>query len=269
MNNSLNQLVICIKGAGEMATGVAYRLYKSGFKRIVMLETPNPKAVRRLVAFSEVVYLDKQTVESVQAVKTDTMESVYKAWEQHRIAVIVDPQWQTIKRVQPDVVIDAILAKSNTGTQKNEAPLVIALGPGYKAGIDAHCVIETNRGHNLGRVILEGSAEDYTGIPGIINGETIKRVLRAPADGNFKAVKTIGDMVDTGDLIGEVDGYAIKAELKGILRGLIRDNGQIRKGQKLGDIDPRAEIAYCSTVSEKARAIGGGVLEAILMKCNS
>ena len=173
-----------------------------------------------------------------------------------------------LDQTQPDVVIDAILAKKNLGTHKNEAPLVIGLGPGFVAKQDVHMVIETNRGHNLGRIITSGSAEPDTGIPGSINGYTEERVLRAPCDGEFNARRSIGDSVKRGDAIGTVAQEPVVAKIDGVIRGLIRSSANVNRGLKIGDIDPRGRVDYCATISEKARAIGGSVLEAILRVYN-
>jgi xanthine dehydrogenase accessory factor len=261
---SLNQLIIGIKGAGEMASAVAWRLFCANIKKIFMMEVARPLAVRRAVSFCEVVYEGSQKVEAVEAVKVSNPEEIRKAWENHKIAVIVDPQWRSLQNLRPDVTVDAILAKKNLGTNLAEAPLVVGLGPGFSAGKDVHMVIETNRGHNLGRVITTGSAEPNTGIPGSIGGHDVKRVLRAPAKGVFTAQRSIGDLVGSGEVIGSVENLAIPAEIDGILRGLIRSKTTVTAGLKLGDIDPREKKEFCYTISDKARAIAGSVLEAIL-----
>ncbi len=265
---SLSQLSICIKGAGEMASGVACRLYSANFKKIVMLEVKNPLAVRRKVSFCEAIYDDIQTVEGINAVKISQISEIENTWASNNIAVITDPDWVTLKRKPFAVVIDAILAKRNMGTHLNEAPLVIGLGPGFTAGKDVHAVIETNRGHHLGRIFTKGAAEPNTGIPGKIGNYTSERVIRAPIDGPFTSYKSIGDRVSAGEAVGEITGSQIKAEIEGVIRGLIRNGTQVKTGFKLGDIDPRGKIEYCTTVSEKARAIGGSVLEAILTRYN-
>lgn len=253
-----------IKGAGEMASAVAWRIYKSNIRQILMIETPSPRAVRREVSFCEAVLDGRQTVEGVEACKADNETAVREAWAREQIAVVVDPVWKMLDRFEPHVVIDAILAKKNLGTNMDEAPLVIGLGPGFVAGQDVHFVIETNRGHNLGRVISSGAAEPNTGIPGPIGGYTEERVLRAPCDGEFKARCAIGDQVKKGDAVATVAADTVQAEIDGVLRGLIRSPSHVRRGLKLGDIDPRGNVDYCHTISDKARAISGSVLEAIL-----
>ena len=260
----LSELVIVIKGAGEMASGVAWRIYMSKIRNILMLENDSPLAVRRQVSFCEAVHHGHQTVESVEAIKVDGHDTMREAWKHGKIAVCIDPEWKMLDHVQANVVIDAILAKKNLGTHKKEAPLVIGLGPGFIAKQDVHMVIETNRGHNLGRIITSGQAAADTGIPGTIQGYTEERVLRAPCGGEFNARLSIGSPVKRGDTIGAVDEEPVIARIDGILRGLIRSPVGVSRGLKIGDIDPRGVASYCDTISEKARAIGGAVLEAIL-----
>jgi len=264
----LSDLVIAIKGAGEMASAVAWRIYRSNIRKVLMLETASPLAVRREVSFCEAVHEGRKTVEGVEALKVDDYDDMRKAWTQGKIAVAIDPEWKLLDRAQANVVIDAILAKKNTGTHVKEAPLVIGLGPGFVAGEDTHLVIETNRGHNLGRIINSGHAEPNTGIPGSIEGYTEERVLRAPCEGVFNTRLSIGSQVKPGDAIGTVEGQTILASIDGVIRGLIRSPSSVRRGLKLGDIDPRGRADYCYTISEKARAIGGAVLEAILRVYN-
>jgi len=264
----LSELVIGIKGAGEMASGVAWRLYMANFHKIFMLEAPNPLAVRREVSFCEAIHDETKTVEDVEAVKANKIEGVRTIWDADNIAVIEDPDWKAIDELKPDVVIDAILAKQNLGTSRNEASLVIGLGPGFDAGKDVHMVIETNRGHHLGRIITSGFAEPNTGIPGNIGGFTEERVLRAPADGEFIPQKAIGDSVKKNEIIGSVGDVAVQSQIGGVVRGLIRPHSRVSKGLKIGDIDPRGNVDYCYTISEKARAIGGSVLEAIMRVYN-
>jgi xanthine dehydrogenase accessory factor len=268
MTNMNNALIIAIKGAGEMATGIAYRLFKSNFKNIFMMETQNPMAVRRQVSFCEAIHDNKIAVEDIEACKVLQPDEFKTAWGKNQIPVIVDPDWNSIKAIKPHVVIDAIIAKKNLGTNLNEAPLVMGLGPGFEAGKDVHAVIETNRGHNLGRVIFKGCAEPNTGIPGNISGFTKERVVRAPCSGIFKSSLPIGKFVIKDDVIGYVDDKPVIAQIDGIIRGQIRNNTKVTNKLKIGDIDPRGRMEYCSTISEKARTIGGSVLEAILNKYN-
>lgn len=264
----LNERVIIIKGAGEMATGVACRLHGANFRRILMLEVPAPLAVRRKVSFCEAIHDRAMTVEGIGAVRVDDEAELQEAWDRGRIAVTVDPEGTSVGRYRPDVLIDATLAKRNLGISKGDAPLVVGLGPGFTAGTDCHVVIETNRGHDLGRLITEGMAEADTGIPGDIGGYTKERVLRAPAAGLFTAGKDIGDLVRAGEVIGQVGTAPVTTRIDGVLRGLIRPGTEVRQGLKIGDVDPRGIAGYCHTVSEKARSLGGAVLEAILAVYN-
>jgi xanthine dehydrogenase accessory factor len=259
----LNELKIVIKGAGEMASGIAHRLYMAGLRNILMTEIPEPLSVRRMVSFCEAVFEGDMEVEGVRAEYIQHIEDVRTAWKKHNIAILVDPQWQSVGIFKPHVVVDAVMAKRNLGTRKDEAPLVIGVGPGFTVHDDVHIVVESNRGHSLGRTIYEGAAEPYTGIPGQMMAYTKERVLRAPVAGRVKHVRALGDSVKTGDLILSVDNIPLLASIDGILRGLIREIS-VAKDEKVGDIDPRAKVEYCRTISEKARAIGGGVLEAIL-----
>lgn len=264
----LKDLVICIKGAGEMATGVAWRLYSANFRHIFMLETAHPRAVRRRVSFCEAVHDGTATVEGVTAVRTDSPREVPRVWDAGRIPVLVDPAWEAIPVLTPHVTVDAIIAKRNLGTRLSEASLTIGLGPGFTAGEDVHAVVETNRGHHLGRVIRSGSAEPNTGVPGTIAGFSLERLLRAPCNGTFRPLLSIGDRVETGTLVGYVDEAEVRAAVGGVIRGLIRDGSRVPKGLKIGDVDPRGQTAFVPVISEKARSIGGGVLEAILAEYN-
>ena len=264
----LNEIIIAVKGAGEMASAVAWRLYMSNFRNILMLETDYPLAVRREVSFCEAVHEGEKEVEQVRALRVQQPDEIKLCWQKNAIAVAVDPQWQTLRAIQPEVIVDAVLAKKNLGTHMNEAPLVIGLGPGFYAGKDVHLVIETNRGHNLGIIITSGEAEPNTGIPGPIGGFAEKRVLRSPGDGKFLSVRNIGDCVNKHEILGSVAGIEIRARIAGVLRGLIRPNSRVTQGLKIGDIDPRGEVSYCFTISDKSRAIAGSVLEAILRSYN-
>jgi xanthine dehydrogenase accessory factor len=257
-------MIIGIKGAGEIASAVAWRLHMANMRKIVMMECSMPLAVRRNVSFCEAVYDGMHEVENSRAVLCRNVGEIKRCWKKGTIAVTVDPTWQLLAQLPVNVVVDAVLAKQNLGTTMEEAPLVIGLGPGFIAGQDVHMVVETNRGHDLGRIFLSGSAEPNTGIPGSIGGYTEQRVLRAPAEGRFVSNKEIGDRVEKGDVLGSVGSAEVVALISGILRGLIRPNSNVRKGLKIGDIDPRGEKAYCHTISDKARAISGSVLEAIL-----
>lgn len=268
--------LIIVRGAGDLATGTIHRLKKSGF-RLLVLETDQPAAIRRQVALSEAVYSKSACVEGVEAVRVKDEKQMIDAWENGKVPVLVDPKGESIASMQPKVVVDAILAKRNLGTNKNMAPLTIALGPGFEAGVDVDVVIETKRGHNLGRVIREGSVYPNTGIPGIIGGYGAERVIHAPAEGLLKNKSKIGDIVEKGQVIAVIEASdkenesaadikktEVTATIDGLLRGLIRDNYPVTKGFKIADIDPRKEeLANCFTISDKARCIAGSVLEVI------
>lgn len=252
-----------------MATGTACRLYRSGFFRLLLTEVAEPLAVRRSVSFSEAIYEGSWTVEGIQAVRIETPAQAPEAWNNRLIPVIVDPENESARSLEPGVLVDAILAKRNLGTTIGDAPWVIAMGPGFVAGKDVHCVVETNRGHNLGRLLLQGEADPDTGVPGDISGYTALRVIRSPAAGTFQAVVPLCAMITEGQVIGAVANMSVRTALNGVLRGLIRPGTQVTRGLKIGDVDPRGNLSYCHTISDKARAIGGSVLEAILVGYNT
>lgn len=246
-----------------MASAVAHRLFRCHFK-VCVTERSWPLAVRRGVSFCEAVFDGVHTLEGVTARLVKNFPEIEETWARREIPLLIDEAARVRDFLRPHVVVDAILAKRNTGTKIGDAPLVIALGPGFTAGVDAHAVIETNRGHNLGKVIINGRAEEDSGIPSEIKGFTSERVLRAPVDGRFTGSKNIGDLVEAGEVVGWVAEIPVKAMIAGVIRGLIRNGSQVEMGLKLGDIDPRGVRDYCFTISDKARAIAGGVLEAIL-----
>ncbi len=263
MDKRLNDIVILVRGAGEMATGVVHRLASCHFK-VCMTETSNPQAVRREVAFSEVIFDSEKEVEGVIAKRVESQDQIPEVWKEGKIPILIDPEIRVKEFLKPDVLIDATLAKKNLGTKITDAPLVIGLGPGFRAGKDVHLVIETNRGHNLGRIIANGGAEPNTGIPGPIGGYTEERVIRAPKEGKFKALKKIGDDVKANENVAMVDNVEVQSRIAGVIRGLIRDGTEVWKGMKLGDVDPRGMKAHCYTISDKARTISGGVLQALM-----
>jgi xanthine dehydrogenase accessory factor len=264
---ALKDLIILVKGGGEMASGVAQRLVRAGF-RVCITELPEPLAVRRRVSLCEAVFSGRTVVERLVSRRASGKEEIQRCWEEGEVPVVVDPQCAIRRILSPDVLVDAILAKNNTGTALSDAPLVIGLGPGFRAGTDVHVVIETNRGHHLGRVIEEGEAEPDTGIPGDIGGYTRERVLRAPAGGRFRGMKQIGDRIEKGEVVAEVEGVPLVATISGALRGILHDGVAAEPGMKVGDVDPRASRELCLAVSEKARAIAGAVLEAVMRKYN-
>ena len=256
-------MIIWVRGAGDIATGVAFRLYKSGFS-VVMSDLLRPTSIRRTVCFSEAIINGVTTVEDITARFAADAEEARAILAKREIAVLADPSGETARKLEPVAVIDAILAKRNLGTTMDDAPIVIGIGPGFTAGADCHAVVETMRGHTLGRVYYEGSALPNTGVPGSIGGFALERILRAPRVGTFKGAKKIGDTVAAGEICAYVDGEPIVSRIPGVLRGLLPDGIRVYAGMKSGDVDPRCEISHCYTVSDKALAIGGGVLEAIL-----
>ncbi|MCF8034740.1 MAG: EF2563 family selenium-dependent molybdenum hydroxylase system protein [Desulfarculaceae bacterium] len=264
---SFKAMPVLIRGAGEMATGVAFRLHRAGL-RLALTEAPNPMAVRRAVSFCEAIHDGTKTVEGLTARRVAGPEDFDAVWAAGELPVLVDPDTSCRHAMKPVVIVDALLAKKNTGLAPDMAPLTIGLGPGFSAPQDAHLVIETNRGHNLGRLIYQGQAEPNTGQPGNIAGYTHQRVLRSPADGAFEALAELGQAVAQDETVARVAGQEIKVAVGGVLRGLIRPGTQVEKGWKVGDVDPRGQLEYLNTISEKARAIGGSVLEGILHQFN-
>lgn len=256
-------MLIVIKGAGDLATGIAYRLYRSGFS-VVMTEIEKPSAVRCAVSFSQAVYRKSATVEGVTArLAKDTRQALELA-RTGFVAVLIDPEGEAVKLLNPDGVVDAILAKRNLGTSIADAPAVVGVGPGFTAGVDCHAAVETQRGHNLGRVLYSGSPAPNTGIPGEIGGHSTERLLRAPAGGVFLPTAAIGDRVEAGQAVGYAGGLPMTAQISGVLRGLLPEGTPVHKGMKAGDVDPRCRVSHCFSVSDKSLAVAGGVLEALL-----
>lgn len=255
-------MLVLIRGAGDLATGAAVRLHRCGFP-LVLTELERPTAVRRTVALSQAVYDGVTQVEELTGRRCESDLEIRAALDRGELPVVVDPDGGSVRRFQPDILVDAILAKRNLGTKITDAPLVIGLGPGFTAGEDCHCVVETMRGHTLGRCIYEGTAIPNTGVPGAVGGYTTQRVLRAPADGIFHPHRGIGDPVTAGETVADVDGMPVCTEISGCLRGILPDGLPVRAGMKAGDVDPRCERGHCFTISDKALAIGGGVLEAV------
>lgn len=257
--------LVLIRGAGDLASGCAYRLHRCGFD-VVMTELPAPRAVRRATAFSEAVYEGRAVVEGVEARLARDPAGVRRILARGRIALLVDPHLESLRSLRPAIVVDAAMAKRNSGIRRTDAPLTIGLGPGFTAGRDVHAVIETNRGHTLGRVILRGRAAPDTGKPGPVGGYAEERVLRAPASGILRGSRRIGDLVEAGQVIASVEAEGIVAPFRGVIRGLLRDGTRVVRGQKVGDLDPRCRRAHCFTISDKSLAVAGGLLEAILYR---
>jgi xanthine dehydrogenase accessory factor len=257
------QQLIVVKGAGDLASGIAHRLFRSGFS-IIMTEIAQPTVIRRTVAFAEAVFSGTTEVEGVSGVCCEAAHAPQIA-ARGKIAVVVDETAGSLTAWKPWAVVDAILAKRNTGTRMGDADVVVGVGPGFVAGQDVHAVVETKRGHYLGKVITTGSAIADTGIPGEIGGYTTQRLLRAPGAGIFTPSRRIGDWVEAGEAVADVAGRPVVAEIAGVLRGILHEGLTVCAGLKVGDIDPRCIREHCFTVSDKARAVGGGVLEALLM----
>ena len=260
--------LIIVRGGGDIATGTIYKLYKCGFK-VLILEIKNPSAIRRNVSFCEAVYNGSQTVEDLTCRLAADMIEAENLLETESIALMVDPDCKAVEYFKPVAVVDAIIAKKNLGMSINMAPVTVALGPGFEAGKDVHAVVETMRGHNLGRVLYSGFAAQNTGVPGIIKGFGRERVIHSPAEGVLYNVRHITDTVKKGEVIAVIrngdETYEVTATLDGILRGLIRDGYPVTKGFKIADIDPRSEeYDNCFTISDKARCIAGGVMEAVM-----
>ena len=262
---------ILVRGAGDLATGVIVRLHRCGF-RVAVTECANPSAIRRRAALCEAVWQGQATVEGVTCRRVADVEDAVHVSQVGEVPLLVDERAACVSVLHPAAVVDAILAKRNLGTNRAMAPITVGLGPGFTAGEDVDAVVETMRGHHLGRVILQGAAIPNTGVPGVIAGYAAERVIHAPASGEMTFVQDengqtvdIGALVCKGQEIARVGGVPVLATIDGVLRGLIRAGYPVTEGLKIADIDPRPEqVAYCDTVSDKARAIGGGAVEALL-----
>lgn len=260
-------MLVIIKGAGDLATGIGYRLRVSGFD-VIMTEIAKPTVVRHTVAFASAVYKKSICVEGITAVLCKNVQEIQAALACGQIPVVIDPEGHIIESMKPDAIVDAIIAKCNLGTQKEDAPIVIGVGPGFTAGEDCHYVVETKRGHYIGRVIEAGSAIPNTGVPGEIGGYTTERIIRSPQAGQFRPVAEIGDEVQKGDIVAYVDEMPVLAEISGIVRGMLVSEMSVTSGFKCGDIDPRCVKEHCFSISDKSRSIGGGVLEAVMRGAN-
>lgn len=257
-----NNLVI-VRGGGDIATGTIHRLVQCGFN-VVVLEMEHPTVIRRRVSFANAIYTGSTTIEGVEAGVVEDVAMALESIEKGIVPLLKDPEGKYIKALKPCALVDAILAKRNMGTSRDMAPIVVGIGPGFVAEKDVDAVIETMRGHNLGRVLYKGTPQKNTGIPGDIKGYSRERVIRSPRAGSVHLQAQIGDLVEQGQLLGSISQAPIVAPIKGVIRGLIYEGTEVPVGFKIGDIDPRGNTANCYTISDKARAVAGGVLEAIL-----
>lgn len=257
--------LVLLRGGGDLATGVAARLTRAGFA-VVVAEIPQPLAVRRTVALAEAIYEGEVRIEELVGRRVHGPEAAREACADGAIPVLVDPTADCREALQPVALIDGRMRKRSPELGLDAAPLVIGLGPGFEAGVNCHAVVETNRGHHMGRVYWSGSAQSDTGVPDAVTGYDVDRVLRAPASGEFRGELPIATMLQVGDLIARVDRRELRAPFSGVLRGLLHDGVQVEQGAKVGDIDPRGNPSYCSLISDKSLAIGGGALEALLSR---
>ncbi|NMM61909.1 EF2563 family selenium-dependent molybdenum hydroxylase system protein [Clostridium sp. P21] len=263
----LDKDLVVIRGGGDIASGIACRLFNAGFK-VLILEVSKPSVIRRKVSFAQAVYDGAVFVEGICGRKVKNINEALMVIKKNVIPVIVDENLNSFKDNKLYILVDAILAKKNLGTTIDMANVVIGVGPGFIAGEDVDAVVETRRGHDLGRVILNGSAEVDTGIPGNICGYGIERVIKSPKVGEVKIIKDIGSIVESGETVALVDNVEVKAKISGVVRGMIQEKYYVSENMKMADVDPRANVDNCFSVSDKARAVGGGVLEGILYFMN-
>lgn len=263
----LEKKLVVIRGGGDIASGIACRLFNSGF-RVIILEIAKPSAIRRKVSFCQAVYENQVFVQGICGKLVKTIDEALHLTENGFIPVIIDENLNSLKKITSYILIDAILAKRNLGTTIDLASVVIGVGPGFTAGIDVDAVVETKRGHHLGEVILTGSAQPNTGIPGIIGGYGIERVIKSPQAGVVTIIKDIGSLVNSGDTVALVDGLEVKTQISGVVRGMIQDGYHVTENMKMADVDSRGNVSHCFSVSDKARAVAGGVLEAIMYLVN-
>lgn len=256
--------IVIVRGGGDIATGVIHKLHKSKIK-VLILETEKPTAIRRSVSFCNAVFENIMEVEGVKCELANNLEDVEKIFDKGNIPLLIDEDCSLLNKIKPIALIDAIIAKKNLNTKIDMAPITIALGPGFEASKDVLAVIETKRGHDLGRILYSGFAARNTGIPGEIKGYSKERVIHASTCGTIKNISEIGDYVTKGQIIAKIEGEEVLATIDGILRGIIYDGMYVKKGLKIADIDPRKEeIENCYKISDKARCIAGGVLEALM-----
>ena len=255
--------MILIRGAGDIASGIAVRLHRCGFT-LAMTDLSKPTSIRRTVCFSEAIIHGICTVEGITAERAVSLNDAKDSWQRNHIPVFADDEGVVRALLRPDAIVDARLAKVNLDTTITDAPIVIAVGPGFTAGQDCHAVVETQRGHYLGRVIYEGSAAPNTGVPGNIGGYTVERIIRAPKAGTFHPFRAIGDLVAAGETVAYVDDEPVTCQISGTLRGILPEGTRVHQGMKSGDVDPRCQPDHCHCASDKALSVGGGVLEALL-----
>lgn len=261
--------IVVFRGGGDLATGAVQKIHRAGFK-VLILEVPAPLCVRRTVSLSEAVYERVQRVEDISAVRLSSLDEMEEVFLQDKVPILIDPNAELIEAIHPLAIIDATIAKRNIGTNKSMAPISIALGPGYEAGVDVDYVVETNRGHHLGRLLFKGFAAENTGVPGVIGGYSKERVYYSPADGMVDSMKDIGDIVEEGQILAYVDEIPVRAAIRGLVRGMLRGGVPVKKGVKIADVDPRFEaLQNCYTISDKSRSVGGAVLEALLLGLKS
>lgn len=265
----MNNDIVIVRGGGDLATGIIQKLHRAGF-RVLVLEVEQPTSIRRKVSLSEAVYDGEAAVEDIKATRIYSVGDIERCWEKNIVPVAVDPSGEYIRLLKPRILVDAIIAKTNLGTSRNMADITIGVGPGFIAGKDVDIVVETVRGHNLGKLIFQGEAQKNTGIPGVIMGHSIGRVIHSPCEGIITNIRYIGDTVSSQEPLAIINNTIVKATMDGLLRGIIRDGIYVKKGLKIADIDPRLEEKdNCSTISDKARSIGGAVLEAVLYLKNT
>jgi len=264
----LKELLVVVKGGGDLGTGTVYRLRRVGFP-VVVAEQPQPSAIRRRVAFAQAVFDGATSVEGMTARLVQEAEQVAPVLSRGEIPVILNLEGKSLHQLHPAILVDATLCKREPSTRIEDAPFVVGLGPGFVVGVHAHAVVETQRGHYLGRVYRKGSAAPDTGEPGEIAGKSKTRVLRAPASGPFRGCRQIGDRVAEGEIVAHAGETPVRAPFNGVLRGLLADGLAVSPGIKVGDVDPRGVVEHCFTISDKALAVGGGVLEAILVYLNT
>lgn len=255
--------MILIRGAGDIASGIAVRLYRCGFT-LAMTDLQKPTSIRRTVCFSEAIIHGACTVEGITAERASSIEDAKTIWQRGHIPVFADDEGTVLALLKPNAVVDARLAKVNLDTSLTDAPIVLAVGPGFTAGKDCHAVVETQRGHYLGRAIYEGAAAPNTGVPGNIGGYTVERIFRAPKAGTFHPIRAIGDQVQADEIVAYVDDEPVRCQIGGTLRGILPEGTLVHQGMKSGDVDPRCKPDHCLCASDKALSVGGGVLEALL-----